>query len=1112
MDIDSWLGGIGLEQYAQTFRDNAIDADVLRDLTDEHLRELGLPLGARLKLLRAIAALGTGEQAPASPEITPPAPRTDAERRQVTVMFSDLVGSTALSARMDPEDLREVISSYKKCVAETVRRFGGFVAKYMGDGVLVYFGYPQAHEHDAERAVRAGLELIATVAELKTPTPLQTRVGIATGLVVVGDLIGSGEAQERGIVGETPNLAARLQGIAGPNMVVIAESTRRLLGNLFELQDLGARDLKGIAGSVRAWAALRASSAEGRFEAMHTTGLTALVGRQEEFELLLRRWSRAKSGEGQVVLLSGEAGIGKSRLTAALLENIATESHTRLRFFCSPHHQESALYPTISHLERAAGFQRNDTVEQRLDKLEGVLSQGTNDQGEAVPLIADLLSIATGDRYPALDLTPQKRKEKTLSALIAQVEGLSARQPVVMVFEDIHWSDPTTRELLDLTIDRIPNLRVLVILTFRPEFTPPWVGRPQVTLLSLNRLPRRQRSEMIEHVTGGKALPNEITDQIIDRTDGVPLFIEELTKSVIESGLVAEAGGRYMMVAPATPLAIPTTLHASLLERLDRLAPTREVAQIGAALGRSFSHELISAVAQMPQHSLDDVLAQLVSAELIFRRGMPPDAEYTFKHALVQDAAYSTLLRSRRQQIHARIATTLENQFPDLAAAQPQLLAQHCAEAGLNEKAIGYLLKAGRQAVVRSAMTEAMAQFQKGLDLLPRLPDDRGRQQHELDLQIGIGQVSLAIKGNSAPAVADAYGRARELAEQLDARDYLAPLLHGLWALHHVRGELKVALALAEELENFGKAHDNLSASLVGKEERGMTCFALGELATARALFEQCDALGEPAHRAVLAAWVVVDQYVQTLGFLAVTLAAQGYIEQGRTRLNAALTEARALRHAHTSAIAFNWAAIFETTISSPREGHRYAQEQTALSNEHGFPYWAAMGNFWQGYSLTVLGRPEEGLHLMTKCLSSLRAMGAVVATPGVLARLAAAYGALGRPVEGLDCLGEAAKIIEKSGERRNEFDVAFVRGDLLLATGDRTMAEGSYRRALAIAAQQGAKTSELRGATVLARLWREGKRTEARNLLAPIYNWFTEGFDTPVLMEAKALLDELHA
>jgi tetratricopeptide (TPR) repeat protein len=682
-----------------------------------------------------------------------------------------------------------------------------------------------------------------------------------------------------------------------------------------------------------------------------------------------------------------------------------------------------------------------------------------------------------------------------------------------MVFEDIHWSNPSTRELLDLTIDRIPNLRVLVILTFRPEFTPPWVGRPQVTLLSLNRLPRRQRSEMIEHVTGGKALPKEITEQIIDRTDGVPLFIEELTKSVIESGLVAEAGGRYMMVAPATPLAIPTTLHASLLERLDRLAPTREVAQIGAALGRSFSHELISAVAQMPQHSLDDALEQLVSAELIFRRGLPPDAEYTFKHALVQDAAYSTLLRSRRQQIHARIATTLENQFPDLTAAQPQLLAHHCAEAGLNEKAVGYFLKAGQQAYVRSAMTEAMAQFQKGLDLLPRLPDDRGRQQHELDLQIGIGLALHVSKGYSAPAVEEAYGRARELAEQLDRPDYLAPLLFGLFTLHATRGELKAALALAEELENFGKAHDNLSASLLGKESRGLTCLSLGELTTARALSEQCDAFGEPAHRAVLAAWATEDPYVQTLGHLAVILALQGHIEQGRTRSNAALTEARGLRLAPTSAGAFFWASFFESIISSPHEAHRYAQELTSLSNEHGFPFYVAWGNFWQGYSLTVLGRPEESLHLMTKCLSSLRAMGAVVGTPGVLAGLAAAYGALGRPVEGLDCLGEAAKIIEKNGERQNEFDVALVRGDLLLATGDRVTAEESYRRALSIATQQGAKTFELRAATSLARLWRdEGKRTEARNLLAPIYDWFTEGFDTPVLMEAKALLDELHA
>ena len=492
MDVGDWLQSLGLERYEAAFRENEIDETVLLRLTAEDLKELGVgALGHRRKLLDAITALRTDVDVKVS---TSPdefatiegSPKDTAERRQVTVMFSDLVGSTALSARMDPEDLRDVISAYQKCVAEAVKRFGGFVAKYMGDGVLVYFGYPQAHEHDAERAVRAGLELIATVAELKTPTPLQTRVGIATGLVVVGDLIGSGEAQERGIVGETPNLAARLQGLAEPNMVVVAEGTRKLLGNLFELQDLGAKDLKGIAGSVRAWAALGASSVESRFEALRTA-TTPLVGRNEEIELLMRRWAQAKAGNGCVVLISGEPGIGKSRIVQTVTERLAAEAHTRLRFFCSPYHQESALYPTISQLERAAGFQRDDTVEQRLDKLEGVLSQGTNDLGEAVPLIAHLLSIATGDRYPALDLSPQKRKEKTLSALIAQVEGLSARQPVLMVFEDIHWSDPSTRELLDLTIDRIPNLRVLVILTFRPEFTPPWVGRPQVTLLSLNR-------------------------------------------------------------------------------------------------------------------------------------------------------------------------------------------------------------------------------------------------------------------------------------------------------------------------------------------------------------------------------------------------------------------------------------------------------------------------------------------------------------------------------------------------------------------------------------------------------------------------------------------------
>jgi class 3 adenylate cyclase len=781
-------------------------------------------VGHRRMLLDAFALLRRDAAAKAPPsEASPTEPRSardTAERRQVTVMFSDLVGSTALSARIDPEDLREIISAYQKCVAETVQRFGGFVAKYMGDGVLVYFGYPQAHEDDAERAVRAGLGLVQAVGGLKSGAPLQTRVGIATGLVVVGDLVGTGEAQERGILGETPNLAARLQAVE-PNTVAIAESTRKLLGNLFELQELGAKHLKGIAEPVRAWAALRASSVESRFEALRTA-TTPLVGRDEELALLMRRWEQAKAGDGCIVLISGEPGIGKSRIAQTVVERIGAEPHTRMRYFCSPHHQDSALYPSIAQLERAAGFRREDTSEQRLDKLEAILAQGTNDLSQAVPLLADLLSIPTGDRYPPLNLTPQERKEKTLQVQLSQVDGLAARQPVLMVFEDVHWSDPTTRESLDLLVDRIPTLRVLMILTFRPEFMPPWLGRPHVTLLNLNRLPPRQRAEMITHVTGNKALPKEIADQIVDRPDGVPLFIEELTKTVIETGIVTEAGDHYAVAGPVTLLAIPASLHASLVARLDRLAPTREVAQIGAALGRSFSHELISAVAQMPQQKIDEALAQLVAAELIFRRGTPPNAEYTFKHALVQDAAYSTLLRSRRQQIHGRIATTLESQFPETMTAQPELLAHHCGEAGLTEKAVDYWLKAGQQAVARSAMTEAVAQLRRGLELSASLPDKSRREALELNLQITLGPALIATRGYSSAEAGDTFARASTLIEQLGRSDYDVALLYGLSGYHLVRSEYRLALPRAERMQQIGDERSDAATVLQARWLRAM--------------------------------------------------------------------------------------------------------------------------------------------------------------------------------------------------------------------------------------------------------------------------------------------------
>jgi class 3 adenylate cyclase/predicted ATPase len=1117
MDIGGWLRSIGLETYEAAFRENAIDESVLPSLTHETLKELGvIAVGHRLKLLDAIASLRTAaaSEPPAPDEATALAatsvgPADRGERRQVTVMFSDLVGSTALSARMDPEDLREIISTYQKCVAATVDRFGGYVAKYMGDGVLVYFGYPQAHEDDAERAVRGGLAVIEAVGGISSAEPLQARIGIGTGVVVVGDPVGSGDAQERGVVGETPNLAARLQAAATPATIVIDTTTHRLLGGLFEYRDLGGIEAKGFANPAQAYEVVRPSMVESRFEALRTAN-TPLVGRDEEMALLERRWEQAKSGEGQIVLVSGEPGIGKSRIAEALAGRISVEPRARLRYFCSPHYQDTAFHPVIAQFERAAGLRRDDSAEQKLIKIETVLAKGTNDVTATAPLIAYLLSVPTDDRYPAIEITPQKRREKTIAALIAQVEGLSAREPLLMVFEDAHWSDPTTREVLDLIVDRAPTLRVLLLLTFRPEFAPQWVGRPHVTMLNLNRLPPKQRVEMINYVTGGKILPKEIAEQIIDRTDGVPLFIEEMTKSVVESGLVIEAGNQYTLTGPTTSLSIPTTLHASLLARLDRLAPTREVAQIGAALGRSFSHELISAVAQMPQHKLDEALTQLVGAELIFRRGTPPDAEYTFKHALVQDAAYSTLLRSRRQQLHARIATTLESLFPESVTAQPAILALHCTEAGLNEKAVGYWLKAGRHAVARSAGTEAVSQLQKGLDLLLSSPEDPWRAQQEFDLQVALSHALTASRGYGAPAVGDTIVRAKALAKELDRSDHLVPLLGAQWVFHLVRAEHKLALSMAEELGKVGKARSDEPMLLLGKSMEAYSRFFLGDITAAHTQFEQSLGLRE-----VQPDFNVVpqDPYASTLIHLATTLAILGYIDQAGTRVNEALLEARRLGQALTLVDTLFWASWTKWVSGSVHDVQRHAEEAIALSNEHGFPFWLGWGLVSRGWSLSALGQVEEGIPLVTQGLSLAHSTGAVASTPWALTLLAEAHAKLGHSIKGLGYAADAAQIMEKTDERYGEAELYRVRGELLNAAGDHAAAEQNYKEALAVAIRQSARTFELRAATSLARLWcDQGKRAEALDLLGPIYGWFTEGFDTPVLKEAKSLLDELAA
>jgi class 3 adenylate cyclase len=750
--IADWLEKLGMSEYAERFAENKIDVSVLRHLTDQDLKDIGIALGHRRKILAAIAEFAGAAPAVSKPVLAAePKTRDSGERRQVTVMFSDLVGSTALATRMDPEDLREIISAYQKCVAETVRRFDGFVAKYLGDGVLVYFGYPQAHEDDAERAVRAGLELVTAVNALEAGTKLQTRVGIATGLVVVGDLIGAGDAQERGIVGETPNLAARLQSTAEPNTVVIAESTRKLLGNLFELEDLGAREIKGIAGQVRAWAALRPSSVESRFEALHASGLTELVGREEELDLLLRRWSKAKTGEGQVVLLSGEAGIGKSRLTAALLEKLTSEPHTRLRYFCSPQDTDSALYPVIGQMERAAGVAHGDSPQAKLNKLDTVLAQTSTSPQDAA-LFAAMLLLQNDGRYLTLDMTPEVRRQRTVEALLSQMEVLAQQSPVLMIFEDAHWTDPTTLELFGRVVDRVRSLRALLIVTFRPDFDPPWVGRAYVTFLGINRLAERDISTMIDRVVGNKPLPANVRQDIIERTDGIPLFVEEMTKAVLEAGSEGSAQQTTAAV-PLTALAVPASLQASLQARLDRLGLAKEVAQIGAAIGREFSHALLAAVVRKSEVDLRSTLDRLIVSGLLFRQGVPPHATYLFKHALVQDAAYGTLLREPRRDLHARIGEALESQFAEVAENQPELLARHCTEAGLTEKAAVLWGKAGQRSIERSALVEAVAQLSRALDQIATLPTTPVLRREQIMLQVALITPLLHVKGYAAPVL-----------------------------------------------------------------------------------------------------------------------------------------------------------------------------------------------------------------------------------------------------------------------------------------------------------------------------------------------------------------------
>jgi class 3 adenylate cyclase/predicted ATPase len=1045
----------------------------------------------------------------------PPAPPgASAERRQLTIMFCDLVGSTALSARLDLEDMREIIGTYHRCCAEQITKCGGFVAKYMGDGVLAYFGYPQAHEDDAERAIQASLALIEAVSKLRAQhnATLQVRIGIATGLVVVGDLFGEGAAQEQGVVGETPNVAARLQALAEPGRVVISNDTRRLTGRLFEYRDLGRVVLKGLADPVQAWQVLGPSTVESRFEAQHGPALTPLVGREEELELLLRRWRQAASGEGRVVLLSGEAGIGKSRLTVALSERLQDEPHTRMRYFCSPHQADSALYPTITHLERGAGFERDDTPEAKLEKMTSLLGVSSGHENDA-QLLAELLSIPTGDRYPPLNWSPQRKKEKTFEALLRQLEMLTRERPVFVVYEDVHWIDPSSRELLDITVERVANLPVLLVITFRPEFQPPWTGQAHVSMLSLSRLGRGEGAALVERVAGNNALPDEITAEIVERTDGIPLYVEELTKAVLEAGVDGDDAMRALATTPLQSLDVPATLHASLMARLDRLGPVaKEIAQIGASIGREFSYELLTSVAQKGAGQLNAALAGLIGSGVVSIRGTPPHATFLFKHALLRDAAYGSLLRDRRRELHAGIARALEGEFTTVAEVQPEIVAHHFTAAGMAERAIAFWQKAGERSMARSAMAEAITQIRKALDLLHGLLDTPERQRTEIELQLALGGALIAAKGLATRDVVEVYARARELSERVGAVTQFFRVLWGQWLNCSSRAEYRAAYDLAQQCLRVAESAGDPVLLIEAHYALGAGCCAAGKFNEAIRHLEQALARYDPARHGSCAYAYGQDPGVASLIFAGLALWSLGYPEQAQKRTEEGLALARKLSHPATSATAAAFAAMVQQLCRNAGAVEPLAELAVDVSTKHGLAYMRAMGTILRGWTITQRDQIETGITQMCLGLDALRATGAVALMGYFSGLLAEALAEAGKPEEGLRVLAG----VDVTRALCFASLLSRLRGELLLKVGDgsgavQDQAEQCFREALNISREQSAKSPELRASMSLSRLMvHQSRRADARKALAGVFSSFTEGFDTPDLRDARKLMEEL--
>jgi class 3 adenylate cyclase/tetratricopeptide (TPR) repeat protein len=1040
---------------------------------------------------------------------------TDPERRQLTVMFCDLVGSTALSHELDPEDLREVIGRYQESTRQVIARYEGFVARYMGDGMLAYFGYPQAHEDDAARAIHAGLEIVEALDHLdvlpareRSPR-LRVRIGIATGLVVVGDLIGEGASEEAAAVGETPNLAARLQAVAEPGSVVVAQGTRDLAGGRFEYADLGTHALKGFDQPVQAWRAVRMSAAESRFDAARTRRLTPFVGRTEEIGLLLGWWHRATEGEGQVVLLVGEAGIGKSRVAETLVERIADEPHIRLRYQCSPYHANSALYPFIQQLERAANFERGDTPAQKLDRLETLLAKSAPDIRESAPLFAALLSLPASSRYAALQLTPQQQKQKTLFALLDRLRGFAAQAPVFMLLEDTHWIDPTSIELLDLLARHIQGLPVLIVITSRVAADYPWLSLPHVSSLPLERLDRRQSATMVGRLLGRKRLPTDLIDQIVAKTDGVPLFIEELTKTLATSDALHQAEASTQVLRSQ----IPATLQDSLMARLDRLGAAKEVAQVGAVVGREFSRELIAALSPLGEQELSEGLNRLTSSAVVFGRGQPPWTTFIFKHALLQDAAYASLLRSKRQELHRRIAETLESSYPERARTEPEVVAHHYTQAGQALRATRYWAAAALRALDRSANVEALGHAGKGLELLAGVAQGIDRDRLELGLRILQGAAYRAVKGFASSDVERSFTRALELSERLDDVPRLIDVRRGLFSFYYARGALALAREQGQHVATLGQRMNDRGSQMLGYWMLGCMAFWQGEFGTARRELEDAVALYDSNEQKSKTLALQIDPGVNALCHLSWLLWVLGYPDRAIETSDRAIWTARELTQPFALAMAIFFACVTRACCGHYASGTPLLDELIAITREHGLSYLGSCAGVLKGQELIARDQCVAGLEQIDRALSEFNAQEAGLGRPWSMSISAMGYARLGRVEDGLAALSEGFEAMGRHDERQWEAELWRLKGELILLRPglDNSEAEACFRRAIDVARRQTARALELRAATSLARLLaRQGETGLARDMLAEVYGQFTEGVDTADIRDARIMLESM--